>query len=328
MSRGALPLPRELGAGFTTFSAREAGVRAKRLKHPDVTRLAHGLYARTSAIDTSGEHTHPDELWRRRQVAAARAIADALPDRHFFAGRTAAALWSLPVRPSGSDELEVATLHPNRTTRRAGLRATQVRRELVTVVEHDGVPLADPASTWAMLAGGLSLHDAVALGDAVIREARIPGTIRLERPALAVRYELEAAVGAGRRIGAARLREALRLLSPHSASPPESHLRLLLGEWVLPDPALDHDVYDSGGRLLGCSELAYPEISFAMEYESIDHMTRTKQWNRDLAKYHDYTAAGWEVHRVTAHLLYRERQALRKQLVEALVRRGLPGVHS
>ena len=321
--RDLAPLPSGLGHGFTARGARDAGVHANRLRQPDVTRLAHGLYAQTSAIAPRDTDAHRDQLWRTRQIAAARAIATLLPDRHFFAGRTAAALWGLPVSSSGSDELAIATCYPHRATRRTGLSAVQVRSELVKVVRHDGAPLTDPASTWAMLAGRMPLHDAVALGDAVIRRKRIPGTTRLERPPLAVRDELEAMVGAGRRVGVARLREAFPLLSPHSASPPESHLRLLLGEWGLPDPALDHDVHDSDGRLLGCSELAFPEIKLALEYESVDHMTRTRQWNRDLAKYHDYTAAGWEVHRVTATLLYPQRAKLRTQLTEALIRRGL-----
>lgn len=229
------------------------------------------------------------------------------------------------MRSSGSADLEVSTFQPNRAPRREGLRASQAKPGLLRVVEHRGVPMTDPASTWAMVAAGLELRDGIALGDAVIRRPRIPGTARLERPPLATTADLEGIVAAGRRRGIARLREALPLLSPHSASPPESHLRLLLREWDMPNPELDFDVFDAHGRLLGCSEIAFPEFHLAMEYEGLGHLVGARQWNRDIAKYRDYASAGWEALRVTAELLYRRRAELRRQLVEALTRRGWHG---
>ena len=325
VSRPYLQLPSGLASGFTAGEARRYGVHTDRLAQADVTRIAHGLYMRSSALVPNDYSAHPEQLWRERQFAAARAIATSLSPHLFFSGRTAAAIWGLPVRSSGSDDLEVSTFFPRRAPRRTGLRGTQVRPELVRVVAHRGLPVTDPASTWASLAGRLALPDSVALGDAVIRRARIPGTSRLEYPPLATLADLECVVCSGRRIGVARLRTALPLLSPHSASPPETHLRLLLPEWRLPEPELDFDVYDDRGRLIGCSELAFPEFRLALEYESRDHMTNTRQWNRDLEKYHDYVSAGWEPFRVSAQALYRGRERLRRKLHMALLRRGWDG---
>ncbi|MBC9935292.1 MULTISPECIES: hypothetical protein [unclassified Leucobacter] len=79
-----------------------------------------------------------------------------------------------------------------------------------------------------MLAPSLSLRVGVALGDAVIHLHRIPGTSRIPVKLLATIIELEVAVAAGRRVGVARLRELLPLLSTRSACAPESHLRVLL----------------------------------------------------------------------------------------------------
>jgi hypothetical protein len=115
---------------------------------------------------------------------------------------------------------------------------------------------------------------------------------------------------------------ALSLLSPHSASPPESHMRLQLQAWGFPQPALDYDVYDLHGRLLGCSEIAFPDFKVALEYEGDHHRTSQKQWNRDIEKVHDYTVAGWITIRVTGQLLYVRTQELFCAVDEALRSRG------
>ncbi len=85
---------------------------------------------------------------------------------------------------------------------------------------------------------------------------------------------------------------------------------------------LDHDVRAHDGRLLGCSEFAYPELRLALEYEGAHHRTETRQWNRDIEKYQHYAQAGWEVLRVTADLLYPRRDELRARVFEALARRS------
>lgn len=114
----------------------------------------------------------------------------------------------------------------------------------------------------------------------------------------------------------------LPLISPHSASAPESHLRLQLGRWRLPAVSLDHDVYASNGRLLGCSEFAYPEYRVALEYEGDHHRTLTSQWDRDIEKHRDYARAGWDAIRVTSRLLHRRPDDLHAQIREALGERG------
>lgn len=121
------------------------------------------------------------------------------------------------------------------------------------------------------------------------------------------------------------LERLLPYLSTQSASPPETHLRLRLAEWGFPEPTLDHDVYGTDGRLLGCSEIAYPKFKIACEYEGDHHRVDRAQWNRDIDKYRDYAAHGWEPIRVTARLLYAEPARLRRQVAEAFERRGWGG---
>lgn len=269
-------------------------------------------------------HTvHPAVVWREAQVASAAAFAHRLDASSFFTGRTAAALWRLPVPPAESPLIEVGTLIPARGFRRRDVVSRRYAARAVRVVSRNGLRLTDPATTWALVAPELKLHEAVALGDAAIHRPRYPGTSRLKRPPLATSDELLAAVAVPYRRQREALARLLPLLSSQSASPPETHLRLCLAEWGFPEPTLDYDVYDNAGRLLGCSEIAFPKFKIACEYEGDHHRVDRAQWNRDIEKYRDYAANGWEPIRVTARMLYRERDRLQRQLWEVFRRRAL-----
>ncbi|MEJ6489801.1 hypothetical protein PQI23_08710 [Leucobacter sp. USCH14] len=203
-----------------------------------------------------------------------------------------------------------------------GVRGRYLTADCIELTVVAGLPVPSPADVWAMLGDELLLPDLVALGDAVIRRPRIPGTRRLERPPLATVDDLAALIERVQRRGNAALRTALPLLATGSASAPESHLRLLLMEWGLPVPVLDHDVYDHRGRWLGASEFAFPQYRLALEYEGEHHRVHARQWNRDIDKYHAYEAAGWRVIRVTASLQYARTRELRSRVETALRQRG------
>lgn len=345
MARHLDPLPRALGVAFTAAEAQAHGVGSRRLNAIDVVRLAPGYYARAPLPLWPGDAAteHPAERWRQHQRAVAKLIGPLLPGGVFLAGRTAAAIHRLPV-PAPLSLPPTASSAPTRrdpTGRKPaaanlalalggidlgchasakrmksrGFTMQVVEAAHVTVIARGALRVTDPASTWAMLAPKLDRGDAVALGDAVIREPRIPGTSRLERPPHAEIAELERLAAMPRRPGGPALRQMLPLLSPHSASPPESLIRLLLIDWGLPVPRLDYDVVSPSGRLLGASEIAYPEYRFAIEYEGDHHRVEARQWYRDIEKYHDYREHGWEVFRVTSELLYRRRAELRERLL-------------
>lgn len=267
---------------------------------------------------------HLAETWRDEQRLNAEAIMRTLPAAAYFSRYTAAVLWGLPVpvRPHHRAALDVGMPSTGHWLTGPGLLGHRASTHLVTVTTHQGAPLSDPASTWAMLAPELSHRDAIALGDAVIRRDRIPGTQRLECAPLASLDDLAAAASARYRRGGVKLRVMLPLLSSHSASPPETHLRLLLQSWGLSGFALDFDVWDDDGRLAGCSEIAFPAHKLALEYEGRHHLLEPRQWNRDIEKYRRYAQLGWEVIRVTAELLYLRPLELRAQIVEALGRSG------
>lgn len=320
MPRVRRPLPEALDRVFTRSEARAAGVASRRLDAPDVEHLAFGVYRRVPrAPDAS---PHPAATWRSRQRDLARATQRSLPEHAFFCGRTAAVLWNLPV-PAGTDErVEVGAIVPDRPPERAGIRGIRLQAHLASRTTLSGTPVIGAADLWCTLGPRLADDDLVALGDAIVRRERIPGTKRLKRPPLADIEALERAANAGRRAGIARLRRALQLLSPDSASAPETHLRLRCRAWGFPKPELNSDVLDANGRLLGCSDLVFRDYRVALEYEGDHHRVDARQWDRDIAKMREYTQAGWMVIRVTSRMLYRDDFALRMTIEQALLQRG------
>lgn len=330
MGRVSDPLPPGLGLLFSAQQARQSGVERRRLHASDVERLSTGTYRRRVS---EGKQTHPNQIWRELQQAQAKLLAPRLAPGQFFAGPTAAALWQLPMprtmMPMSHTEVDnrltIGTLRHHRTSRRTEHRSVSIAASLATVTHLNGIPVTDPATTWAMVAPSLTRADAVALGDALLHDHRVPGSTRHKRPALAMFEELEAASRAPYRRGASELLTALPLLTSHSASPPESHMRLKFREWGFPDPSLDYDVYTPDGQLIGCSEFAWPEFRVAGEYEGGHHLTETAQWNRDIEKHHYYRVHGWEPVRATSTLLYRQPDELRRRFEQALRSRGWAG---
>ena len=309
------PLPASLGERFTWAEAAGSAVPPSRLRRPDVERVHRATYRRGEA------RAHSD--WRAAHIARVQDVAASLPDYAIVAGVSAAILWGLPIPGPAPEQplpVEVASLAPARAMRVMGIQSRQVRPRLVRITELGGVRLTDPATTWGELARRYDTAWAVALGDATVHRKRIPGGQTLARPPLAEPDELREVAYTQRRPGALLLQRALPWIATSSASPPESHLRLCLKEWRLPDPELDFDVYDEEGRLLGCSEFAYPEIRLALEYEGRHHLTDPAQWNRDIEKYRDYAEAGWEVLRVTAEHLYGAPHTLRANIEATLSR--------
>lgn len=259
-----------------------------------------------------------------RELATAYALA--LPPGAHLSHSTAAVLHGLPLpyrafaQRADPDRtlvdrvrIEAAMPHPGRAPRGRRVDGHQCVATLEPVTVLDGVPVATPAATWASLASRLGARDLVAIGDAIVRIPRIPGPGgRALREPQASFAELDAVIGAGRRIGIAKLREARGLIRIGAASPKESELRLALTDGTdLPPPTLDVDVY-ARGVFLGCSEIAYPDYQVAVEYEGDYHRTDRARWVKDIDKYQAYGAAGWRVVQITAEHLRQPGEAPRR----------------
>lgn len=167
------------------------------------------------------------------------------------------------------------------------------------MIHAEGIRLAHPATAWAQL-GHWSLLDLVALGDYFCREWRTgPGRPTPGLTPLATRDELRAELASARRHGAARLRQALALVREDAWSPRESMLRCQIVLAGLPEPALNHDVWDRHGRHLACVDLAYPELRIAIEYHGRLHHAR---YAEDVERVAALRANGWIVLEVTSTL--------------------------
>jgi hypothetical protein len=247
-------------------------------------------------------------------------------EEEFFSHETAAHLWGLPL-PRGQDTapvLHVTVPAPLRAPRSRGVRGHQVREHLVRVVEHRGVRISDPVTTWAMLAGRLSETDLICAGDALIRDLPDPGrSLHASRPQpLADRYGVLDVLESGRRPGLASLRRAAEQLSERSRSPAETRTRLVLAAAGLPVPELNLAVEDGDGRSLAEVDLAFPVYRVGVEYEGDHHRTDRHQFRHDIDRIEKLTAHGWRIVRlVTAHV-YGDPGEAAHRVRSALIARG------
>ncbi len=329
------PLPPGLGPVFSRRDALVAGATARRLRAKDLETPFRGARICPAAEPSSededdqarallGDAAFPadrrddsgsesaarplarDRATRRRVLRMARAYREVMEPEAFFAGRTSAVIHSLPV--DHDDDLEVAVIAPRRAPRRHGIRGRKVARQLVHVTESHGLPVASPASTWAMLATECTVRGLIVIGDAIVRVPR--DDKGRPQKALATIEQLSAAVDAGRRPGVARLRAAQERIRVGSSSPLETEFRLDAEDAGLPEPELDVEIRDAEGRLLGISEFVYRAFRVIVEVEGDHHRTSRAQWNRDIEKYAAYAEAGWEVVRLTsAHIRGRSPRA-------------------
>ena len=279
---------------FTVAAALAEGLTPGRLRGKDLTSPFWGVRM-TNALSEE-DATLPTE---KRML---RAYATRMPTDAFFTHSSAAVVWEAPLPLGLTKSVHVGVLAPRRAPSGGGVRGHQLAPGFVRVVSHEGFRVTSPSSTWVQLGSMLSIRDLVATGDALVRRPRSADGTQLAP--LTTIQALEAALAAGRRIGAEKLRAALGLIRVGASSRPESHLRLALGDAGLPDPDLDIDVFDIHGTRIGWTEIAYPQWKVLVEYEGDHHRTDVKQWNRDIVKHDRCREAGWTVVRITADHLY------------------------
>ena len=311
-------LPAGLGPAFSVADARGLGVGEGRLRGSDLERPFHGV--RVARQDSTS--ADPFEERRRDVVLRALAYAQRMRVVEFFSHETAALLWGAPLPLVSGGGIDVSVHDPAAAPRSRGTRGHRMRPEQASVVVRSGLRVASPASTWAML-GHLEVFDLVALGDFFVREWRAEGYFRVNvgMPPLTTVTRLEFALAAGRRVGAARLREALPFIRQDSWSRPESITRCHLVKAGLPEPVLNRDYFDAHGIHLGCIDLSYPEFKVAIEYQGSQHAQR---YARDVERIERLRAEGWIVIQVTAPLLATPAELVRRVRV-ALVSRGWRG---
>jgi hypothetical protein len=320
MASGQGTLPSDLPHAFRVSTALARGATRRRMRGADLASPFWGVRTRSDVVEDIDSDL---DLRERAALARIRAYAPRMSSLAFLTHESSALLWRLPIPLYEGMPVHAGVLHPHRAPRGAGVRGHEIAAHLVAIRELDGIRVSSPAATWAQLAAKLSLRDLVAVGDAIIRIPRGPGGVPgTASAALGTVEQLRAAALAGKRRGAARIREALPLLRPGASSRPESHLRLELIACGLPEPELDVEIRTLAGALLGISEVVFPRWRTVVEYEGDHHRTLKSQWNRDIDKYDAYRAAGWQVVRITAEHLYGDGATAGRRVREALIRQG------
>lgn len=299
------PLPPELGRRFSVGQAADAGVNRGRLRRSDLEIPFRGVRAGGGMPDLGS--LDPFERQAAERRVRARRYAPRLRADQCFSHESAVALYGGPlplvtVKGGAVDGMilpvDVCTVGSGTLVRAAGVKAHRAPSSTPVIVTGD-VRVAAPSATWVQLSSW-NLLDLVALGDYFCRVWR-PGPGRQDagkRP-LASIDDLHSAIASGRRTGIGRLREAVELVREDSWSPRESKLRCHLVFAGLPEPALNHDVYDDSGNFIGCVDLAYPAQKVAIEYQSMLHHSR---YAADVERIAALRAAGWTVIEVSSDL--------------------------
>ena len=312
------PLPPGLGSVFSFGEAREAGVTRDRLYRGDLTAPFRGVRSQNQTIATTDATGHDDFETHVRMVRAlALAYAVRMRPVEFFSHLTAAQLWGAPSPLASGALLDVAVFGNDPLPRSRGVRGHRANAQTTRTTTLNGLRLASPASVWASL-GVLPVEDLVVIGDYFCREWR-DGFLRPDpgRRPLTTRTKLAAALDAGRRVGAARLRTALGMIREDSWSPRESLCRILLTTAGLPEPMLNLDV-DGPLGFLACVDMAYPKYRVAIEYQGQQHGAR---YAKDVERIEALRAAGWIVIQVSSALLARPSDLV-DRVRRALISRG------
>lgn len=197
----------------------------------------------------------------------ARAALLVAGDQCYVSHHTAAALWG-GITPDDPD------IHVTYVGPRAQCTGIAAHRRKVDqdTTRFKGVRLTTALQTFVDLAQVLGLVDLVILGDSLVRRKRF--TVAQLREATS------SATGPGSR----RAKQAARLVRKGVDSAMETRLRLLIVFSGLPEPTVDHRVFDAHGNLLYRFDLAYVEQRLAVEYDGRHHAESKRQWKKDIGR--------------------------------------------
>lgn len=283
--RHKVPLRRRLGDAFSVASAEAAGIRRDRLRTPELHRPFRGV----RSIDQLKTFREFMDCYVPRLKTAQR-----------FGGITAARDWGLPLPSEWTpkEPLEVVVPSTAAPPKIRGVRGRRLREGRASTFTLRGHPVVDPVAALFMCATELTLTQAVVMLDALLTTASNYPDLGPGRP-LTTRDEISRRLSEwGKFPGCGTIRAALPLARERVESPKETETRLLLIESGLPEPIVQHEVW-AEGQLLGRTDLAYPQLKIAFEYEGDDHRTNKEQWRRDIQRQRHLEGEGWIVIRLT-----------------------------
>ncbi|MFY9334991.1 MAG: hypothetical protein WAO90_03195 [Mycobacterium sp.] len=220
-------------------------------------------------------------------------------------GEQVAVCLSTAARAHGFDTEDRPDLHVLNPTRH------QLRPAPGLVIHRrDGAPLTTVSGRLATTAGWTAVEVARALPrpralatlDAALRSGHCdPRTLS------------RAAVGQSGRRGIVKVRDLLPRADGRSESPMESEARLVMIDGGLPEPVLQHEVVDVGGRLWRL-DFAWPEAMVAAEYDSNQWHTGEEALRHDREKQAALQDLGW----IVVPIVLNDVRRRRRELVERI----------
>ncbi|MGW9628335.1 endonuclease domain-containing protein [Microbacterium sp. NPDC055521] len=306
-------LPAALGDHFALRDATAAGVGKWRASTPDLVRPFNGVRA------PAEPHTFLQNVacYRPRMRPHNRLV-----------GRSAMRIWGIPhprpwqpkTRKKPREPIEIAVPRSATPPKTAGVVGRRLNEDRATTWTVHGVRTVDPVAALITSAHELNLEATVTAIEAIItRSLNYPG-LEPGRPRVS-RAEIAARVDSwGWFTGRETVRAALALARDDVESPKETETRLMLVRHGLPEPVVQHDVFD-GHRHVARVDLAYPELKIGIEYEGDGHRTSQDQWRRDIQRQRELEALGWIVMRLTQEDLD-DPDALVTRIRSALASRG------
>ena len=288
MSPTRKPLPASLRTlPVTVESAAVAGVSQRRLRGQEFCRIDHGVYLHCSTAPTV------------KDIAVARA---ALIPGAVITSYSAAHIHGLPLPwwVAGDDPRQFTHLQfiqpsVSRSTRfrKVDQRALKPGSPLQTITAFAGAmraPIVSPALAWLLVARDLRFDYLVAIADALLRRPR--PRFESQGSPLATRSELGGLIHSHRgSAGVARARRALEFAREGADSVLETRARLGVMAAGLPEPALNHPVYDREGVVLRVPDMTWEGLW--VELDGRHHLSPA-QVARDRA--HDELAFDRGVH--------------------------------
>lgn len=260
--------------GFTIRQGLERGYTAAELRSMAFTKPARGARITASVGDAA-----------RALLEAVRVLAR---DDSFFCHTTAARIHGMPLPARFEKEATVHLASPTDGSRmrRKGVVGHRLRS---AVVEVDGMRVEARADAFVHLATMLSLEELVAVGDWLVSTKRRDRLTVSDLADALRRYE-------GAR-GLHLARRALALVRVGAESPCESLLRLLI-IGALPEPILQHEVFDATGVFVARIDVSWPRLKLGVEYDG-EHHTEPAQQERDRIRLEKLRALGWHIIVVT-----------------------------
>lgn len=289
----AMSSPRNLDVRqpFTRSQALEAGLTPYELGSPAFVRVFHGVY-----VSREVPRTH---------VVRARAALAAVPYDAVVSHESAAQLWGASV-PSSSVTI---TVRPRQVVLLPGVKARQRTARPQTTKRH-GVLVTSPSQTFCDLGSVLDLVELVVVGDKLVRRKVVTSE------------QLVDAASQWKGWARGTVRRAAGLVRPGVDSPPESRLRLLMVLAGLPEPTVDHRIYDDDGTLLRRMELAYEELKIAIEYQGRDHRRQDKIWVGDITRREELSRDSWRFVEVINEGLFDDPLETLLRIEQARIDRG------